>query len=528
MGATGPTGATGPIGPTGPQGWTGPEANTDLIRNIGLNAYILDADLAGTYAGSTGIVTYVITLYGNSSYYNLTFSYVGSGTAPASHSTFRTSTTNYNNIYATGPQPQSVTSHNTFNYPFQFPSAPAADTYTVTMTVSTANARGSGVGSTYSKTMSLVIGASDDMGSPTITLPLSSTPSLSTGNLVRISGINYYTSTTTLTFGARSLELSNIYNILPSNPPPDFNYITISDSASSTPTTHNTFSLQFGASPYTGYNLSPTNSKNTKYYNAAAFSHTLTGNNLSGSIATALRLDYFLLNAKNARTPASSVNTLYPTAPTLIGYVHNSWTTSKETGIPKNQGGTTIAAVTTQTRMSVPTSETVNPLQPVTLSTFSSTGMTDYDPAYNPFDGILYASGFTSSLSNYIIPGSQPFTFNNATRKYLAINLVVTNIVKTFTLEFQCSNSLADIDVSVKWVGSGWGQQVWYNAKINSTSAGVGASAASPTKTGNTVTVPIRININDDSVNPSSDGNIYLIIGFTGNITTNKILIRNT
>jgi hypothetical protein len=365
--------------------------------------------------------------------------------------------------------------------------------------------------------MSLAVGASDDMDPPTITLPLLSTPSLSIGSVVRISGINYYTSTTTLTFGARSLELSNIYNILPYNPPPDFTYITISDSASSTPTTHNTFSLQFGASPYTSYASSPTNSKNTKYYNTAAFSHTLTGNNLSGSIATALRLDYFLLNAKNARTPASSVNTLYPTAPTLIGYVHNSWTTSKETDISTK--ATTIAGISNQKRMSFPNSQ-ANPLTPTSITNFSNVAnLTDYDPAYNPFDGRFYASNL--STAGYLLP-TQTSTFTAGT-KYLLIRVDASSRLNEFTLNLP--NSTGITNLYVKWertADSNWGSTApWYDAKVDWQLAN-GASRSTPTATA----FPIKINTAAFTVpDPSLPGNIYFNIQFTGTILLNDIVI---
>jgi hypothetical protein len=389
------------------------------------------------------------------------------------------------------------------------------------MTVSTANARGSGVGSTYSKTMSLVIGASDDMGSPTITLPLSPTPSLSSGSVVRISGINYYTSSTTLTFGARSLELSNIYNTLPSNPPPTFNYITIPDSASSTQTTNSTTNLEFGAgAPYTAYSSSPINSKNTKYYNAAAFNHTLTGNNLSGSRATALQVNYSLLNALSARTPttAGTFNRLYPPS-LLIGYVHNSWTTSLESNIPKNQGGvTTIDGISTQTRMSISNAESVPPTNPSlsNIVNFSATTLTNYDPAYNPFDQKLYASNLLTVLSgNYILPPTASFTSGT---KYLVINAATTAPLRQLTLRLG-SASTSITKVFVKWIGTN-GETQWYDASIDWDSAGGCKNGTS----GYNYIWQIRINIAADSTY-TGGGNIYFNIQFTGEIQMNQIVI---
>ena len=507
-------GLQGSTGPSGAQGATG-AVDTDLIRNIGLNAYILDADLAGTYVGATRTVTYTITLYGNSSYYNITFSYArSSGSVPSDHSTIRTSSTIYNNIYATGPQPQYVTAHNTFSYPYLFSSVPAADTYTVTMTVSTANARGSGVGSTYSKTMSLLIGASDDMGAPTLVVPLLALPTLNDGSKLKISGIEYYTSNTILTFSARSLRLNNIYNTLPSSPP-DFNYITISDSASSTPTTHNTFSLQFVASPYTAFSLSPAG-QNNEYYNANSFTHILNGNNLSGSLATAVQVNYFLLNAKNARTPAAGDSRLYP-ASTLIGYVHSGWTTSKETDIPKDQGGrTTINGISTQTRMSIIDAATATNPTIAQLTSFNKDDLTDYDPAYNPFNQKLYASNILITLaSNYILPPTASFSSGT---KYLVINSVTTAPLRQITLRLG-STTTSITNVFVKWVGTN-GETPWYDGSIQWDSAGGCRNGSS----GFNYIWQLRLNIASDSAY-TGGGNIYFNIQFTGEIQMNQIVI---
>ena len=459
-------------------------------------------------------------LYGNSSIYDLQFTYSLGATSYTQNTTI-TQGSNADTLIAVNRTGVG----RSFTQTYTFSSAPPPGTYNISMTVNTSNAGGSGVGSTLAApaTTTVSIGASDNMGPASILLKSGVTPSFSNGPYVVISGFNYYTANTVITFLVNNFILNNIYNVLlDSSITIPFNYITLS--SGSTLTTNSTNNLRYtinGGASYT--EPFPTSSVgNREYSNHSPITHTLSGNN----VAPGFHVRSQLRNALNVYTPSSSgFNRLYPPSQS-IGYI-SGWNTSTETTIPKNQGGTTILAIASHTRMSVPGSET-NPLQPVNLSNFSNTGMTIYDPAYNPFDGILYASGFTSSLSNYITPTSQTFTFNNATRKYLVINAVLTNFVKIFTLEFQCSDILADIDVYIKWVGSGWGQQIWYNAKILSTNAGVGAADASSTKTGNIVTVPIKININDDTISPASIGNIYIIIGFGGNITTNKILIRNT
>jgi hypothetical protein len=133
------------------------------------------------------------------------------------------------------------------------------------MTISTAKAGGTGLGSTRAIPFTVTIDAADTMGNPTISLAI--LPSRSSANTVVISGVTYYTAGTILTFLARAFVLNNIFNVLSFyGSPPVFNYISITDTLSSTPTTHAASNLEYlneggGDFPKT------TGTLNATYYN---------------------------------------------------------------------------------------------------------------------------------------------------------------------------------------------------------------------------------------------------------------------
>jgi len=512
----------------------GGENNADAEhRNIILNAYIWDAEFVGVYNGITKTVTYTVTLYGNSSYYDLTFSYVPS-TSPSNH-TYAVTNNNtiYNNLWATGPQPPLSHPHYTFTTTFPFNTPPPQGVYNVTLAISTANAGGIGKGSTKSILGTLQIGQADDMGNPSISINPAPTPTQGTG--VVVSGVTYYGLNSLVTFAARTLTLNNIYKTISNyGMPPLFNYLTINDSAPSASRTDSTTNLEYGAT--SPYSLFPAASGvNATYYNRASVGFRLNGTNVpaGSSIATGVYLTYSLLNALSK----TATERMYPeSGSVLIGYI-NAWSSTKETIIPKNQAGyTTILGIDSQQRMSISNAQTTGQLFPniSNIVPFDNTILTNYDPAYNPFDGLFYAKGDLSddpapgsiqySLKNYILP-TQTISFSGTT-KYLVIRLTNSAPLRAFTLHLQ--NSGTDLTgvtgVSVYWKDTPNSKTYgWYDASTDWLLTGGCQNGYS----GNAYIWQIKINVAaTDYYNPSaSGGNIYINIRFTGQINLNQIAI---
>ena len=506
QGLTGPQGSTGASGVQGLQGATGPGVETNLINNIGINAYISYATATFTYNQSTRSIAYVVTLFGNSKYYDITFTYSGAG-LPAlvgTHSTSvdNTTSTIYNNKAVTPPS-----TNLKVNYTGTFSAVIPAGTYTITITVSTANAGGVGAGSSYVISYPISI---DDIGNPTISF---SDPTITQGTPVVISGITYYGTGTTISYAARALTLNNIYKVNSNYtlPNPGFNYITI---ASGVTLSNSTTNLEYisGGSTYADF---PAGSGvNATYYNKNPIVLTLNNTNVSGNTASGSQITRVLRNAIDYTTSGN----LHSTSKE-IGYI-NAWPTppTLEINIPikvSPANPRTIDGITSQTRMSFPNGQ-ANPLTPSSFTDFDNTTLTNYDPAYNPFNGTLYASDLATLLNGtYLLPSSASFSFGT---KYLLIRAAASSRLRAFTLNLTGSTNIEE--VYVRWEGTNWGTATWYNAKVGWQSAG-GASTAYPTAT----SFPITININDYNYNATGGGNIYFNIKFTGTILMNQIVI---
>jgi hypothetical protein len=513
-GSTGPTGPRGSTGDTGPRGSTGEDADLNLVKNIGINAYVASAKLdSGTYNGTTSELTIAGKVYGNSTNYGLKFEFVPPNFGPLYH-TLTNTTDIFNNSIG-----------RSFSQPFNLGN-PSVGSYNATMTVVTTSAGGTGAGSTFSTSPAFVItiGATDSMGDPTLTVVSGYIPSLSAGSLLYISGIGYYTGGTILQYGTSSLTLTNIYNINP-NSPSNFNYLTITDSASSTSTTHSTSTLVYGG---TGTFPAPSGT-NATYSNGSSSNVRITLNGTggaTGAIRTGLFTTNSLINALNKTGVA-----YYPSGPTgttRIAYINSGWTSALESVIPLNQGGrTTINGISSYSRMLIPNGEpTPNTPDIANLQTWSQTVqaqfLTTYNGRYNPFDGYLYSSNttFVNTLTNYIFPPSIPDTGDGA--KYLLINCVATAPVKVFTLRLG-SNSATIDNVYVRWKNPAGDPTEWYDASVLYTSAG-GCKGGD---TGLPYTFQIQINSAAEALYMASQGtgNIYLNIRFSGKIQMNQIVV---
>ena len=522
-------------------GGVGPSGN--IMRNIGINAYISNADFSGSYDGVSGNINYSVTFYGNSSYYDLTFIYTGPAGTRQLPNNYCIATNNseiYNNYplvnpagYIYGPTypPQNINRPPQGNSPHYsiYPSfplgSPSPGVYTVTLNITTANAGGVGgvlQGAFYSTSTTISIGATDPMGPPQINL-INST--ITQGTPVYVSGIQYYGYGTIVTYTTRGYYVYDIYNILSINGF-SFNYITLTDNAGSSIVSKSTNQLQYGSSPYTTFPALSGSHPNTgeNYYNSANTVFTINGSNVTNSIGYGVRLQYSL---RNALSNTNSGN-YYPLNGKTIGYL-NSWSIDKETNIPLNQGGrSTISGITSQTRVSIPENE-ITPLTPTigNIASFNNQILTKFDPAYNPFDGNFYASSsiLTNLNNSYILPTNP--SFNSLSQpKNLLIKITNTAPLRAFNL-YLGSAAVSVTNVYVYWKDTtntiNYG---WYNAYVDWQNPGGCQNGYS----GYPYIWQIKMNnitgSNYYNVN-AGGGNIYLNIAFTGIIKLSDIVITS-
>jgi hypothetical protein len=519
-GAQGLQGVTGPSGAQGLQGATGAGVSTDLINNIGINAYISYATLTSQYNKTNKSITYDVVLFGNSKFYTITFTYItGFPALVGTHSTTVNNTSNiiYNNKQVTPPSSSNL---RVPSYTGTFVNEISPGNLTVTVTISTAEAGGVGTGSSYVMSHPITI---DDIGNPTISF---SNPTITQGTAVVISGIIYYGTGTIVSYAAGAFTLNHIYKIGSNYSPLSFDYITITSGVTRNDLVSNLEYLD-GAT----YSIFPANSGvNATYRNTGAVAFTLNNNNITQvNKANASDISYTLRNAINYTASGK----LYTPNGKRIGYVHGSWDTPPSTlEINIITKINTIAGISNQTRMSIVNGATATNPSTAQVVSFNKNTLTDFDPAYNPFDGRFYASNLVSIInsdSGYILP-NQVIAFTAGT-KYLVIKTDASSRLNEFTLNLP--NSTGITNVYVKWertADTKWGTNPapWYNAKINWQTSGTGASSSTPTPVGSETVFPIKINTDRFNI-PEADrgqpGNIYFNIEFTGTILMNDIVI---
>jgi hypothetical protein len=552
-GPTGATGNTGPRGYTGPQGDTGPVGDPALTRNIGLNAYINAAEVTASWNQGASTVTYNFYLYGNSSYYNVTISYSSSpGTVTTSTFIYKNSTTIYNNTWATGAigpngaiGPGSM-SRNYHSDTTIITGTVNPGTYTITAAVSTANAGGIGTGSSVTATTSITITAPDTMGNPTFGFYSTGRPHYDSITTT-VSGGQYYTRNSVIKIDAATMIFNSMYNISYYSGYPPFNYLTLYEllGSSTSYTTNNPITaLEYNtgatvpANPngiYTlGFSSGGYNSPNgLSYYNTSAVYFTLVSYSVGGNYIT-----YTLRNAKNS----TSTGRYFPDSG-QIAYVGS---TPDETNIPVNQNSkTTSVLVSAQVRLSLqngitqPSSGSSTPV-PYTsgdINTFSTSTLTNFDVAYQPFNQYLYTttSGLQGSLSSYVFPISTPVMPSppGSGKRWFIVQLTTTGALTSFTIDLGGNtNCVSNIFV---WWGNSTSAGGWLDATISYTSAN-GCQGASPS--GGTspyfIAWPIRINSSYTSSYPSawssSNQYVYLALqcdtGSNGYIPFNQFVVQ--
>lgn len=481
----------------------------DIARNIGLNAYINSATANVTYDPASSSITATTVLYGNSSYYNLTFGLSPSQTYQTTASLINNASTIFNNLAPTAAG--GTVGHRIHTHTMPLSLVSTGDN-TLQIDITTQNAGGRGQGSTFSLTVPIYITSADPMGSPVVSIV--GTLSMNVLHLTKVSGVDYYTDGTVITFPFESLTFTNIYNVIPFNPSslPN-NFLGISNSAGGGPSLVNTYMIHYnpGAVPFAYTNVP------LRTYLNTGFTYTITG----PSYSTPIYVNLTATNTKGLSGSATYSN---------IGYIGSGWNISLETNIPLGLNGSAIAGVTSITRVSIPSSAG-SPTTPAAFQTSSDTNVTIYDPIYLPYTQTFYASNSTAAaaLSGIRMPSAFP---SNEGIRFLSLQIANTAVLQSFTLKIGRPGTFnATIqNVYVKWYDSSTTQVInpgsktygWYNANIP-----FGDATGCQNGFANAFTYQIKINTTDlntySLANRAAGGNIWINIQFTGTILLNDI-----
>jgi hypothetical protein len=481
----------------------------DISRNIGLNAYIHNATSVVTYQPANSRIEAVTTLYGNSSYFNLTFTLSPSVTTSTTGTLINNGSVIFNNL---SPTAAPSTTGNRVHTQLMPLSTIISGNNTLRIDITTVNAGGIGRGSTYSLTVPILLSPPDPMGNPTVSI--NSFVDISLTNLVQISGIYYYAFGTIITFPDESVTFTNIYNIVPFPSSLPYTFLRLTNtSGDGSPSSQNTSLIHYnpGRIPF-AYDNIPLST----YYNSP-FTYTLQGIAYSSPATVNL-------TATNTKllTGSSNYTGGYPYS--NIGYIGTNWFPSYETNIPPNLNGTTISGITSVTRVSIDNAG-ADPAQPISFRNFNPLSMSNYDPIYIPYNSKFYSSNSAAAayLVNTRLPAGVPV---NTTIRFLSLKIDNTAVLQSFTLKIGRTTSVPTIqNIRVKWYESARNRTYgWYNAKVPYVDAGGCQNGVA-----NDFTYQIRINISDLSTyslsNGAGGGNIWINIQFTGELLLNDICI---
>ena len=487
-------------------------SNLDVIRNVGLNAFIWDASVVATYDPANLKINTVTTFYGNSSYYDVI--YTLSPSTIASNTTAHFVNNNsliFNNLAPTSAGFSTV-GHNILSYNIPITTLVTGNNI-LTLNITTQNAGGIGNYSTKTISTSINLTANDSMGNPVISI--NNTNPTFTVSTVLISGISYYATGTIIPFPTGSITFNNIYNIIqfPSIP---YNFLTIADISGSSTVTENTTILY-----YSSNTAFPAPSGTNSTYHNFAFNYTMNGYGYTSPT----HLNFSAINPKNLTGTTSYTGR---STKTSIGYIGTGWNSSYETNIPLNQNTPTISGITSITRVSIKNSTSNAQIPDVLndLQAFNGSSITNYDCFYLPYQNQFYSNTNISTQFLAIDMPSQTIPSNPGVR-YLTLSISNTAVLQSFTLILgNSSRSPTVSSLYVKWFDSVnsiyYG---WYDGTIPYIHAGGCQNGIS----GNSYTYQININIGDmNSYKLSAGaggGTIFINIGYTGIININDINI---
>ena len=498
---------------TGQQG-SGSGTDLDLVRNIGLNAYIDGATGTFGYNQNSQVINYPITLIGNSVRYDLTFDYTGTGCVPRNNNnTFNDSKTALFNNYVTGI----AQSPNRFINPSFELTTVTAGNYEIPVTVSTQLSGGVGRGSSFTFKIPVQITAADNMGNPVITYA-TATLTITAGSTITVSGIQYYGPGSYVRIPSNWLNFTNFYNIF--HNPSLTNYVQFGGAAAAGEGDV-IGNLGYGAS-YTTYNKStnnPPEGTNPSFGNRNAFDVTV---NDDGAITMTVTNNKGGTATRNPFFPVSGQTNVG--TQTAIGYLPAA---PDETTIQKDQGGGTIQGLFSMTRVSIKSATTNGtatdkPDTTSAIQNFDPANLTDYDVQYNPYSGNFHATNQASTLASTYLLVAETAMPAPTNRKYLTLKVVVTAILKNFTLKLG-STAATDNNITnvwVKWEDTANGITSWYDASVAYNEGGAAAGTATSKKT----VWGIKMNSTVDSAYTNASF-IYINVLFTDKIKLSEINI---
>ena len=490
----------------------------ELVRNIGLNAWIDGATGTSSYNQNSRVLNYPMTLKGNSVRYDLTFDYTGTGCIANSTAFTYNSTALFNN-YITGI----AQSPNRIINPSFTLQTVAAGNYEIPVTISTQYAGGVGNGSSYTVNIPVQITAADNMGNPVITYA-TATLTITSQNTVTVSGIQYYGPGSYVRIPSNWLNFTNFYNIV--HNPSLINYVQFGGVAVAGEADV-VGNLGYGPS-YTPYNRStnnPPEGTNPSFGNRNAFDITVED---AGAITMTVTNNRGGTATRNPFFPVSGqTNTGVQTA---IGYLDSAPNETAGTIVkntPPQAGVDTISGLTSFTRVSIKSATTNGtatdrPDTTSAIQNFSSATLTDYDVQYNPYTGNLHATNQASALASTYLLVAETAMPAPTNRKYLTLKVAVTAILKNFTIKLG-STAATDNNITnvwVKWEDTANNITSWYDASVAYDAGGCQAGSATNKKT----VWGIQINSAVDSTYTNASF-IYINVLFTDKIKLSEINI---
>jgi hypothetical protein len=421
----------------------------DTFYNIAANTYVNCAFVSIGSISPIGDVPFNVTFKGNSTRYD--------------YHIICTS----NTASIVSPLQSSTTA--SMQYVARFSSG----TYNVNIDVSTP---GSGIGSFYatSNAAAFTVGATDSIGSPSVTL--ASAPTFSS-NLTYVGGIPYFASGTTMAFPRGALHFTNMFSVIDPR-----GYSSINNNA----LTLNGTQLAY-ASLYTDV----THSSSSNDY--------IVSTTLTGGGASIVSIPAIVRNVNNQ----SGVSSTLMTGIAYLGTPVNerTMTMAQYTGLP----------ITEVSRLSIPSSEST-PRTPVIANLTSYAGTSSaYDSFYCPFDSLYYTTASAVPRGTYKPALSDTV---GGTRQYLTFCLTCTAPLPSFVLSLTNSTSISEVQVAWQSVNNG----TWYDAKYMYNASGCGAATYPSDAAG--VRFPVRL---PQGVSLSATTNVYINIKFTGNIALSGI-----
>lgn len=420
----------------------------DILNNISSSVYINSVNVIVGSANTSGSVPFTVNFKGNSPIYNytLTFKLVSNG------STVNTITRSC--------------SGNTDIFSMNFNTG----IYSIDINAYTS---GSGTGSTFisNNLTTFTVGLIDNIGIPTVSLV--STPTFSTGSLIYVSSIPYYSNGTFMILPISSLQFTNIYNIV--DPRTVLPYILTINGV------NYTYAQVFN-------NVLVSNSQND-------FSLNLTIN-ISGNsspinlLATVYNINY------------QSGNSISIFSGSGLTYLDSSFNENT-----LNMATFTGLSISSAYRLTI-SRGTISPNISSEVSSFSGS-VSAYDAFYSPYTATMYNILANVPLGTY----SPTMPSLTGSHNYLTFMLVATAKLGSFVLNLGAASGINYVYVNWQSLNS------WYNATVMYNAGGCAASSY----VGGTrypITLPQGTSL-------SGATNIYINIQFNGSIPI-PVTVSNT